>query len=130
MYAMQSRFGPARARYQTVDLSSRIEGASAHGLVCILFDELLKSLDAMAAACRSRDFSQRGTRQARALAVLHGLEASLDLEKGGDIAVSLGIIYREARRLVIEAGRENDADKVEQARATLNEIASAWNAIA
>jgi flagellar protein FliS len=38
MYMAQSRFGAARARYQNVDLTSRIEGASPHALVAILFE--------------------------------------------------------------------------------------------
>lgn len=130
MYAAPSRFGAARARYQNVDLSSRIEGASPHGLVAILFDELLKSLDAMAAAMAARDYGQRGTRQARVLSILHGLESSLDLDGGGDIALSLLGIYREARRLVLGAGRDNDADQLARARAMLAEIASAWETIA
>ena len=130
MYMAQSRFGAARARYQNVDLSSRIEGATPHGLVSILLTELLKSLDAMAVACRRGDFSQRGVRQSRALSILHGLEGSLDFEQGGEIAESLAAIYREARRLTIEGGRDNDADAIVRARAMLDEIASAWDAIA
>jgi flagellar protein FliS len=129
MYMAHSRFGAARARYETVDLSSRIEGASPHGLVAILFDELMKGLDAMAAACRRRDFSQRGARQARILAILAGLEGSLDFENGGDVAQSLATIYREARRLTIAAAKENDAELLARARAMLAEIASAWEAI-
>lgn len=129
MYMAQTRFGAARRGYETVDLVSRIEGASPHALVAILFEELLKSLDAMAAACRRRDFGQRGTRQARALQVLLGLETSLDLDGGGEVAVSLAAIYREARRLIIAAARDNDADQVLRARAMLAEIASAWDAI-
>lgn len=127
---MRSGFGAVRARYQNVDLASRVEGASPHGLVAILLDELLKSLDAMAAACRRRDFSQRGTSQARALNMLNGLESSLDHEKGGEIAQSLSTIYREARRLAIAGGRENDAEQVVRARTMVAEIASAWQAIA
>lgn len=130
MYMAHSRFGAAQARYQNVDLTSRIESASPHGLVAILFDELAKSLDAMAAACARRDFGQRGTRQLRALSILHGLEASLDFENGGEIALSLAQIYAEARRLVIAAGRDNDAQHVLRAREMLEEIASAWKAIA
>lgn len=129
MYAAPSRFGAARARYQNVDLSSRIEGASPHALVAILFDELLKSLDAMKVAIDARDWGQRGTRQARLLSILHGLEGSLDLDGGGDIAVSLLGIYREARRLVIAAGRDNDPEPLARARAMLAEIASAWESI-
>src|SRR3712207_4563692 len=98
MYMAQSRFGTARVRYQNVDLSSRVEAASPHELVVILFDELLKALDAMAAACRRKDYGQRGARQSRALSILHGLESSLDFEEGGEIAASLGAIYAEDRK--------------------------------
>jgi flagellar protein FliS len=127
MYMAQARFGAARTRYQSVDLSSRIEGASPHGLVAILFEELMKALEAMAAAARHKDYGLRGTKQARALSILHGLEASLDFEQGGDIAQSLAAIYREARRLTIEAGRDNDPEKIARAKQILGEIASAWS---
>ncbi len=130
MYMAQSRFGAARARYQNVDLSSRIEGASPHGLVAILFEELLKSLDALAVAWERKDFTQRGARQQRALSILHGLEASLDVEKGGEVAASLASLYAEARRLVIAAGKENEPARIKRAREMLGEIATAWQAIA
>ena len=84
----------------------------------------------MAVAVRRNDFGQRGERQSRALAILSGLETSLDFDKGGEIAAGLVAIYREARRLVIAAGRENDANRVQQARDMLFEIATAWDAIA
>lgn len=129
MLMRHGQFGAARARYQSIDMASRIEGASPHGLVAILFDELLKALDAMAVAIRRGDLGQRGTRQARALSILHGLEGSLDFEKGGDIAKGLSAIYREARRLTIAGAQANDAEPIVQAREMLNEIASAWNQI-
>ncbi len=125
----QSRFGAARARYQTVDLTSRIEGASPHGLVAILFEELLKSLDALSVAWERKDFTQRGARQQRALSILHGLEASLDLDGGGEVASSLAAIYAEARRLIIAAGNNNDPSSIGRAREMLGEIATAWEAI-
>lgn len=129
MYMAQPRFGAARARYQSVDLSSRIESASPHGLVAILFDELIKALDAMAAAARRKDFGQRGMKQSRALTILHSLETSLDFNNGGEIAQSLATIYAEARRLIIVAGRDNDAERVVRAREMLHQIASAWEAL-
>lgn len=124
-----SRFGVVRARYQNVDLASRVESASPHGLVSILLDELMKSLEAMAAACNRRDYTQRGTAQARALNMLNGLESSLDFEKGGEIAQSLASIYAETRRLTIAGARDNDAEQVLRARTMIGEIASAWQAI-
>ena len=129
MYMAQPRFGAARARYQNVDLTSRIESASPHGLVAILFDELLKALDAMTAAARRKDFGLRGTKQSRALSILHGLEGSLDFNTGGEIAQSLASIYAEARRLIIVGGRENDIDQLVRAREMLHQIASAWESL-
>ncbi|HEY0116991.1 MAG TPA: flagellar export chaperone FliS [Allosphingosinicella sp.] len=120
------QFGAARARYQRVDVTSRVEGADPHQLVSILYDELIKSLDAMAAAVAKNDYMQRGERQARALRLISGLETSLDFEQGGEIAIGLAKIYREARRLVIAAGRENDVAKIDQAREMLSGVADAW----
>lgn len=130
MYMSRGKFGAAKASYQSVDLASRIEGASPHQLVQVMYEELLKALDAMAVATRRGDLAQRNARQARALAILTGLETSLDFEKGGEIARGLVTIYREARRLLVAAGREGDADKIGQARDMLSEIASAWDSIA
>jgi flagellar secretion chaperone FliS len=129
MYVARGQFGAAKARYQRVDAVSRVEGASPHQLVSILYDELLQALDAMSVAMARRDFSMRGDRQARALRLLSGLETSLDFEGGGEIATGLAKIYREARRLVIAAGRDNDAARVQQAREMLGEVSEAWAAI-
>ncbi|SRR5690606_28613020 len=128
MYVARGQFG-AKARYRSVDLVSRIEGASPHRLVQIMFDELLKALDALTVAVRRRDLSQRAQRQSRALAILNGLETSLDFDKGGEIATSLASIYRQARRALLDACRTDDAALVERTRQQLGEIASAWTAI-
>ena len=130
MYIGRGQFGAgARTRYQSVDLASRIEGASPHRLVGVLFEELLKTLEAMAAACRRGDIPQRNLRQSSALSILHGLEGSLDFDQGGEVAQSLALVYREARRLVMEGGRGSDDGAVERARSMLAEIATAWEAI-
>ncbi len=123
------KFRAGTARYQSVDIASRIEGATPHQLVQIMYEELLKALDAMAFATARGDYVQRGQQQSKALAVLTGLETSLDFDKGGQIAVDLVAIYREARRLVVAGGRESDARLVTQAREMIQEIATAWDAI-
>lgn len=130
MYVSRGKFGgAATARYQGVDIASRIEGATPHQLVQILYEELLKALDAMAFAALRGDYVKRGQHQSKTLAILTALETSLDFEKGGEIASGLVTIYREARRLVVAGGREEDGRSVIKAREMLHEIASAWEAI-
>ena len=129
MFVQRGKF-TASARYQSVDIASRIEGATPHQLVQLMYEELLKSLDAMAVAAKRGDYVQRGQRLSRALNILTGLETSLDFDKGGEIATGLAAIYREARRLVIEGGRGSDPIMIVKARDLIHEISTAWDAIA
>jgi flagellar protein FliS len=129
MFNTANAYGGAGARYRNIDMSSRLEGASPHRLVAILFEELLRAIETAQAADRQGDRGKRAERQSRALSILHALEASLDFQTGGEIAVSLSSIYREARRLIGVGGREAQPAMIEQARAMLADIASAWNEI-
>lgn len=122
--------GSAARRYAAVHSGSRTEGATPHGLVKILFDELLLAMDAAALAERNGDRMKVSDKQARAMSILFALEASLDFDKGGDVAGGLAQIYRESRRLLLAGAKERSAAPVEQARAMIAEIADAWNQIA
>jgi flagellar protein FliS len=121
--------GMAARRYAAVHSGSRTEGATPHGLVKILFDELLLAMDAAALAERNGDRMKVSDKQARAMSILFALESSLDYDKGGDVATGLAQIYREARRLLLVGAKDRSADPVDQARAMVAEIADAWNQI-
>lgn len=131
MFGAPSRYaGPgAGARYRDVDVAARVEGASPHGLILIMFEELLKGLDSLAAAERAGDRGRAAPIQSRALSILHGLEAGLDFDRGGEIAQSLAKIYREARRLVSLPHSQDRAAGLAQARTMIADIASAWMSI-
>ncbi|EQB34000.1 flagellar export chaperone FliS [Sphingobium ummariense] len=130
MFYNQGYAGSAAARrYAAVHSGSRIEGATPHALVKILFDELLIALDAAALAERQQDRVKVSDKQARAMSILFALESSLDFDKGGDIATGLAQIYREARRLLLVGAKERRAEPVEDARTMIAEIADAWGQI-
>lgn len=128
MFQAPSRQFRGYARYQDIDRSARVEGASPHALIAILFDELLKALDTMAAADRGGDIARVHAEQSRALSLLHGLESGLDFERGGEIARTLAVIYREARRLLGVTGAERQG-AIAQTREMVADIAGAWTAI-
>ena len=122
-------YAHAAKRYAAIDTSSRIEGATPHQLVRILFEELLRAMDAATLALTNGENDRAIERQTRALTILHALETSLDFEKGGEIAISLATIYREARRRMIQAIAEKNPAPMEAARQFLDDIASAWGQI-
>lgn len=121
--------GNASKRYAAVHAGSRIESASPHGLVKLLFDELQLAMEASALAFDQGDVLKGRDKQVRALSIVHALEGSLDFDNGGDIAVSLAQIYRETRRLMALSCEKNDPAPIRMAHGLISEIAEAWNSL-
>ena len=112
-----------------MDLNSKIEGASPHRLVSILYEELALALSRLQLALRRGASPRQHEAQARALGIVLTRRGGLDFEKGGEIATALASVYAEAARLIGQGGRVKDPAPIAQAQAMLAEIAEAWNAI-
>jgi flagellar protein FliS len=126
---MYANAGYAHKRYAAVDLSSKVEGASPHQLITVLYDEALKTLDTLAAGMAANGvLTSEGIiqRRSRASSILLGLEGSLDHAQGGELSKGLSAIYREARRLIGEGAAARDPKPIMQARELISEIATAW----
>lgn len=122
--------GAATRRYAAVHAGSRIEGASPHGLIKILFDELVLALQTAIHAEKQGERAKATDKLTRSLTILYALETSLDFEKGGDVAIGLCQIYREARKLLLDATKTREVASVMKAHAMIAEIAEAWSQIA
>lgn len=129
MFGAPSRYSAPGARYRDIDVAARVEGASPHALVSIMFEELLKSLGVLEAAEAVHDLARRNAAQSRVVSLLHGLEGSLDFRAGGEIAENLGRIYREARRLLSDPPGIDRQSALAQARDMIATVAGAWDAI-
>lgn len=116
--------------YKAVDTASRVEGASPHDLVVILFDELLLRLDAAIRHAQRSETVPMIQARARASAIVIALEESLDFNKGGELALALARIYREASRRINAAMSVDKVDLLISSRQMLAEIAEAWRTIA
>ncbi len=115
--------------YHQIGAESRVAGATPHMLVSIMFEEVLIALDTAIAAANTQDTMLVTDQRYRALSILIALEASLDFRAGGDLAVSLARVYREASRLVRAEKNADTVDGYIKARAMIGDIADAWFAI-
>ena len=116
--------------YQQAEQDFFVDGADAHGLVEILYRELISALERAEAAIAAKDYALRAQEVTRALTIIYVLGSSLDFEKGGEVAVSLGQFYEWARLNVIEASRVASAERLETVRKAVADIADAWRSIA
>ena len=128
---MQPKTHPAIAsqHYRMLDLQSRVASASPHGLVSLLYEELLRSLDLIIAKYAQGKTIAGNAHLAKALSIFIALEGSLDFSKGGDLAAVLSRIYRSATRSLNEAARNDDIGKIVDARAAISDIAYAWQSL-
>jgi flagellar secretion chaperone FliS len=116
----------AQSQYKSLELASRVEGASPHALVAILYEELLRSLDVLGAALRQERDIAREPSAARARSILTALVASLDFDQGGGVAQTLAGIYRAMTRQLSEAIASGDGAKLTELRDGIATISESW----
>ncbi len=116
----------ARNQYKSLELASRVEGASPHALVGILYDELLRSLDVLGAALRQGRDIAREPSAARARSILTALSASLDFDQGGGVAQTLAGVYRAMTLTLSEAITSGGAAKLSALRDGVETISESW----
>jgi flagellar secretion chaperone FliS len=116
----------AQSQYKSLELASRVEGASPHALVAILYEELLRSLDVLGAALRQGRNLACEPHAARARSILTALVASLDFDQGGGVAQTLAGVYRAMTRQLSEAIADQDNAKLSELRDGVAAIKESW----
>lgn len=122
--------GQARMHYEAMAYSSRIEGASPHELVSILYEELVLALTLLAYSMRAKDSTKSNAHFGRASGIIHALEAGLDHELGGALAESLSGIYRSARTEMMIARETSNAERIERLTQAFTDMSDSWKKIA
>lgn len=119
----------AVSAYGKADLNSIIDGADRYKLISILYSELERALEAMPVARQHKRYAIYAERQARALAILNGLENALDHSVGGQLSGDLAAVYRGVKRAIVDASQSQSEQPLVTARAMIGEVADAWRQI-
>lgn len=124
--AQQALHNRALQNYGRVSLEARVATASPHELVLMLYRRLAVLLREARDGAETRDPARRLKATERALAIVEGLDATLDDERGGSVAEGLHQVY-ELLRARLLAG---DATGLGEAVDSVEAIAQAWATIA
>jgi flagellar secretion chaperone FliS len=100
--------------------------AAPEKLVVMLFDGALRFSRRAVAAYEAGQRPQATQAIGRVTSIVNELNATLDLEAGGDIARNLRSIYGFVNRHLVEAVREADPNRVLQASRLLAELREAF----
>jgi len=116
----------AAATYQTVEVTSR----SPLELVVMLYD------GALAAMTQARDALARGDHLAKApalskaLAIVHALQSTLNMDAGREVATQLDTLYNYVSGRLIEANIQQDPACIDEAIRVFSRLREAWGQIA
>ncbi len=117
----------ALKQYQSVDLRATVETASPHKLVAMLLDGALGALAKAKGAIERNSIEERTSSLNKASEIVVSLKGSLDLEQGGEVAANLDALYDYMVSGILEANRNNDAEKVQEIMNLLLEIKQGWS---
>lgn len=124
-----SGYGAANA-YRQVSAHSGVESASPHQLIQMLFDGLFQSLNAARGAMERGEIEEKGRHISKSVRILQeGLVMGLDLEKGGELAANLKLLYDYSVAQLTKANVHNDGALVEEVIKILQPVAQGWKEI-
>jgi len=95
-------------------------------LIQMLFDGLIDSLVTAKGHIQRGSIEDKNKSLMRAGRIVLGLQGSLDLDKGGDLARNLYELYSYVTRRLVYVNARNDLDALQEVHTLLNEIRQAW----
>ena len=114
------------ASYGEVEVQSGTAYADSVQMFQMLFDGLIDSLAAAEGQIERNEIQSKGESISRAMRIVLGLQGSLDMEKGGEIAENLADLYDYCTRRLMHANLKNDLEAVREVKKLMGEIRDAW----
>jgi flagellar secretion chaperone FliS len=115
-------YANASSRYLENDIQSR----PAEWLVPLLYEHLLASLNRASVQIEAGDVEGKAASLGKASAILGELLASLDHDKGSEVAASLASLYSYFALEIMNVGRTMDTRPLARLIPMIGELHEAW----
>ena len=113
--------------YRNSEHQAVVEAGDLQLEVQLLLEGLVKSMRQLAASIGTEaDKGAQAKQFSHCLMLIFALQSSLDMEKGGKLAAHLNQLYDYARQQLLFAVRHRQADALDTAIWSINEISAAW----
>lgn len=126
----------AAAQYRNVFSQGLVADASPTRLVQIVYEQILSNL-ATAQGCMQRiencqplkDVMAKGKAMSKGIRLIGHMNATLDMERGGEVAANLRSLYEYMLNRLTQANVTNDAAIVVEVAGLVAKIKSGWDQI-
>ncbi|MBV7314787.1 flagellar export chaperone FliS [Shewanella sp. NIFS-20-20] len=115
--------------YRKVSLENEIAMASPHRIIQLMLAGAMERLAQGRYAIENRDLQNKGILLGKAIGIINGLNSSLNMQAGGDIAGNLSELYEFMLRRIAFANINNDPAAIDEVLDILRDIKEGWDAI-
>jgi len=106
-----------------------VQGASPVRLVILLYEQVMEDLRRAITAQERADIEGRSRAINHAVLILGHLQASLDKDLGGAVALNLERFYEQVRRGLVEAQCQQSVPALEKQISLIMQIYEAWHEV-
>ena len=113
-------------------LENMVANANPVRLVIMLYEKAINCLENALELRDTEDFDMQKSKyeeMGRALEIISVLDATLDMERGGEIAKNLREIYRSLADELIHQMLKEDKERLERVIKTLRKLKSFWEEV-
>lgn len=119
----------ATSAYNRVAVDARIQVATPHELIAMLYDGVLESLANAQGALQRGDLAGKGKSLNKCILLLgEGLKGGLSPE-GGELTANLNQLYDYCILRLTQANMDNDEAAMEEVRSLVLTVADGWRGI-
>lgn len=115
--------------YQQVGAQTAVASASPHRLIHLLMTGAVDKIAVAKGHMMRGNIPEKGRHISWAISIINGLAASLDMEKGGELASNLGRLYEYMGNRLLEANLKNKPEYLDEVAVLMNNIKAGWDAI-
>ena len=116
--------------YNSIHVETGVQGADAHQLVTMLLDGALSAIAAAVAAIERGDVPGKCKAVSKAVNIVdEGLRGALDMQAGGQVAITLHDLYSCVLLRLTQANIKNDTAMLRECSELLAPMRDAWATI-
>lgn len=120
----------AMKAYSNASVEANLEGVSPHQLIVMLFDGAVRSVAKARMAMQKKDVVTKCASISKAMAIIQdGLQLSLDIKAGGEMAQNLNDLYDYMCDRLLIANMRNEIAALDEVGRLLVDLRGAWAAI-
>lgn len=120
----------ATKAYASVEIESGVHAADPHKLISMLFQGALLAIANARNGIQRKDIAAKGTAISKAIMIIgEGLQASLDKNVGGELAMNLDALYSYMCNRLLYANINDDIAALDEVARLLGELKGAWDGI-